>query len=123
MITQMKRVPCIKRGDEFTTLENRSIHTEIEKKGITLTLKPRRTFVDPSLPAALLNQSPERFFHEMQLFGNLFEELCLRDVRVYASAIQQMPEPSIYYYDDADGLEVDIVVELLDGRWGHLRLN
>jgi predicted AAA+ superfamily ATPase len=80
--------------------------------------KPRRTFADPSLPAALLNQSPDRLLHEVQLFGNLFEELCLRDIRVYASAMQQMPEPSIYYYADADGLEVDIVIELLDGRWG-----
>jgi hypothetical protein len=32
--------------------------------------------------------------------------------------MQQMPEPSICYYADADGLEVDIVIELLDGRWG-----
>lgn len=80
--------------------------------------KPKRTFVDPSLPAALLNQSPERLLHEMQLFGNLFEELCLRDIRVYSSAMQQLPEPSIYYYADADGLEVDIILELADGRWG-----
>jgi predicted AAA+ superfamily ATPase len=80
--------------------------------------KPKRTFADPSLPAALLHQSPERLLHEMQLFGNLFEELCLRDIRVYASAMQQLPEPSIYYYGDADGLEVDVVIELNDGRWG-----
>lgn len=80
--------------------------------------KPRRTFVDPSLPAALLHQSPDRLLYEMQLFGNLFEELCLRDIRVYASAMQQLPEPSVYYYADADGLEVDIVIELIDGRWG-----
>ena len=80
--------------------------------------KPKRAFADPSLPAALLHQSPDRLLHEMQLFGNLFVELCLRDVRVYASAMQQLPEPSVYYYSDADGLEVDIVIELLDGRWG-----
>jgi len=80
--------------------------------------KPKRTFTDPSLPAALLNQSPDRLLYEMQLFGNLFEELCLRDIRVYASAMQQLPEPSVYYYADADGLEVDIVIELADGRWG-----
>lgn len=80
--------------------------------------KPKRTFVDPSLPAALLNQTPERLLYEMHLFGNLFEELCLRDVRVYSSAMQQLPEPSVFYYSDADGLEVDIVIELADGRWG-----
>lgn len=80
--------------------------------------KPKRTFADPSLPAALLNQSPDRLLNDMQLFGNLFEELCLRDIRVYSSAMQQVPEPSVYYYADADGLEVDIVIELIDGRWG-----
>ncbi|MEG1751430.1 MAG: DUF4143 domain-containing protein, partial [Raoultibacter sp.] len=54
----------------------------------------------------------------MQVFGNLFEELCLRDIRVYASAMQQMPEPLVCYYADSDGLEADIIVELSDGRWG-----
>jgi hypothetical protein len=52
------------------------------------------------------------------VFGNLFEELCLRDLRVYASAMQTMPEPKVYYYSDADGLEVDAIIELPDGRWG-----
>jgi predicted AAA+ superfamily ATPase len=87
--------------------------------------KPKRTFADPSLPAALLNQSPDHLLHEVQLLRNLFEELCLRDVRVYASAMQQLPEPFIYYYADADGLEIDIVIELLDGRWGafEIKLN
>lgn len=81
-------------------------------------LKPKRSFVDPSLPASLLSMSPERLLYEMQVFGNLFEEMCLRDVRVYASAMLQIPEPSVYYYSDADGLEVDMVIELADGRWG-----
>ena len=80
--------------------------------------KPKRSFVDPSLPASLLGMTPERMLLEMQVFGTLFEELCLRDVRVYASAMQQIPEPSVCYYGDADGLEVDIIVELADGRWG-----
>ena len=55
---------------------------------------------------------------ERQLFGNLFEELCLRDLRVYLSAQAGIFEPAVYYYADADGLEVDAVVELPDGRWG-----
>lgn len=80
--------------------------------------KPKRTFADPSLPASLLGMAPERLLAETQVFGTLFEGLCLRDVRVYASALGQMPEPAICYYADADGLEVDIIVELADGRWG-----
>lgn len=80
--------------------------------------KPKRTFVDPSLPAALLGLNEERLLANGQIFGNLFEELCLRDLRVYASAMGCIPEPSVRYYSDADGLEVDAVVELPDGRWG-----
>jgi predicted AAA+ superfamily ATPase len=84
--------------------------------------KPKRSFVDPSLPASLLGMTPERLLMDMQVFGNLFEELCLRDLRVYASAMQMTPEPQIHYYSDADGLEVDAVIELPDGRWGAIEI-
>lgn len=80
--------------------------------------KPKRTFADPSLPASLLGMSPERLLREPHVFGTLFEELCLRDVRVYCSALGMIPDPGVFYYGDADGLEVDIVIELPDGRWG-----
>ena len=80
--------------------------------------KPKRCFVDPSLPASLLSMNPERLLKEMQVFGTLFEELCIRDVRIYSSAMGLLPEPTVNYYGDADGLGVDIIVELADGRWG-----
>lgn len=83
-----------------------------------LRTKPKRSFVDPSLPAALLGISPNRLLLDGQVFGNLFEELCLRDLRVYASALGCIPEPTVRYYADADGLEVDAILELPDGRWG-----
>ncbi len=84
--------------------------------------KAKRSFVDPSLPASLLQMTPDRLLLEMQVFGTLFEELCLRDVRVYASAMQQSIYPSVCYYGDADGLEVDIILELGDGRWAALEV-
>lgn len=80
--------------------------------------KPKRCFVDPSLPASLLSMTPDRMLLEMQVFETLFEELCIRDVRIYASAMGLFPEPKVYYYSDAEGLEADIIVELADGRWG-----
>lgn len=80
--------------------------------------KPKRTFADPSLPAALLGISPDRLLRDGQVFGNLFEELCLRDLRIYTSALGCIPDPTLRYYSDADGLEVDAVIELPDGRWG-----
>lgn len=80
--------------------------------------KPKRTFVDPSLPAALLGLDKDRILKDGQVFGNLFEEICLRDLRVYASTLGCIPEPNVRYYADADGLEIDAIIELPDGRWG-----
>jgi predicted AAA+ superfamily ATPase len=82
--------------------------------------KPRRGFVDPSLPASLLGVDSERLLTDFQLFGKLFEELCLRDLRVYASVMDTaLPDP-IRYYRDSDDLEVDSIIELRDGRWAAL---
>ena len=33
-------------------------------------------------------------------------------------ALGTIPDAEVRYYGDADGLEVDIIVELPDGRWG-----
>jgi predicted AAA+ superfamily ATPase len=82
--------------------------------------KPRRTFVDPSLAASLLGASPGRLLADLQLFGRLFEELCVRDLRVYASTMDAALPNSLRYYRDSDGLETDAIIELRDGRWAAL---
>ena len=80
-----------------------------------LRTKPKRTFADPSLAAALLGATPSRLQRDMQTLGCLFENLCLRDVRVYFSAVG---EGRVSYFRNDKGLEVDAVLELGDGRWG-----
>jgi predicted AAA+ superfamily ATPase len=85
-------------------------------------IKPVRRFVDPSLPASLLGVNEERLLSDFQLFGKLFEELCLRDLRIYASAMElSLPDP-VRYYRDSDNLEVDAIIELRDGRWAALEV-
>lgn len=84
-----------------------------------LRTKPKHGFADPSLPAALLGVGPDALMGNLQLFGQLFKELCLRDLRVYASSLKgARPGNPLSYYRDSDGLEVDAIVELRDGRWG-----
>lgn len=79
--------------------------------------KPKRYFADPSLAAAMLSLSPEALLSDGQTFGLVFENLCMRDLMVYAQAVDPaMPASGHYYRDDA-GLEVDAVVEMMDGRW------
>jgi len=85
-------------------------------------VKPKRSFVDPSLVAALLGADKSRLLQDGQLFGKLFEELCLRDLRIYASCMESaLPNP-IMYYRDSDNLEVDAIIELRDGRWAGIEI-
>ncbi|MBR3313047.1 MAG: DUF4143 domain-containing protein [Atopobiaceae bacterium] len=82
-----------------------------------LRTKPKRYFADPSLAASLLQVSPSRLVSDGQLFGLLFESLCIHDLAVYASALPGVTADPLHYYRDSDGLEVDAVVEMRDGRW------
>lgn len=54
---------------------------------------------------------------DWQTFGLVFENLCLRDLTVYARAHELARPVPVRYYRDDSGLEVDAIVELADGRW------
>ena len=74
----------------------------------------KRHFVDPSLAVAALGATPERLLNDLRTFGFLFESLCIRDLRIYAEAI----DGQLFHYRDATGREIDAVIELPDGTWG-----
>ncbi|WP_159805951.1 ATP-binding protein [Cellulomonas citrea] len=76
--------------------------------------KPRTHLVDPSLAAAALDASPATLVRDLNTLGLLFESLVVRDMRVYADAL----DATVSHYRDSDNLEVDIVVEARDGTWG-----
>ena len=78
----------------------------------------KRQFVDPSIAVAALGLSPDRLKQDFETFGFLFESIATRDLRVYAEEI----EGTVYYYNDTTGLEVDLIVELNDGRWGGIEV-
>lgn len=82
-----------------------------------LATKPKRYFADPSLAAALLLLSPDSLLADGQTFGLVFENLCIRDLKVYAQAMDPSMPAAVYYYRDDSGLEADAVIETLDGRW------
>lgn len=74
----------------------------------------KRHFVDPSLAVAALEAEPRRLLQDLNFFGLLFESLVVRDLRVYAQALGGQ----VQHYRDNNGLEVDAIVQLFDGRWG-----
>jgi len=80
----------------------------------TLRVAEKRHFVDPSLAATALGISPERMVLDTNTMGLLFESLVVRDLRIYAQALN---ESRVCYYQDDTGLEADAIVVHRDGRW------
>ena len=72
-----------------------------------------RHFVDPSLAVAALRATPDRLLRDLNWLGFLFENLVVRDLRVYAQAL----DGELFHYRDESGLEADTIIELPDGRW------
>lgn len=73
-----------------------------------------RYFVDPSIATAALGLGPNELINDLQTFGLIFETLCVRDLRVFAEAI----DGKVYHYRDKDKLECDAVVHLRNGSYG-----
>jgi predicted AAA+ superfamily ATPase len=78
----------------------------------------KRHFTDPSIAAAALRATPKRLLSDFETFGFLFESLCVRDLRIYAESM----DGNVYHYRDKNGLEIDAVVQLADGRWGAVEI-
>lgn len=73
-----------------------------------------RYYVDPSIAAAALGIGPSDLIADLKTFGFLFETLCVRDLRVFADALNG----GVYHYRDKDGLECDAVIHLRNGAYG-----
>ena len=77
-----------------------------------------RYFVDPSIATAALGLGPEDLLNDLNTFGLLFETLCVRDLRVFADAL----DGQVYHYRDKNGLECDTVVHLRNGSYGLIEI-
>lgn len=73
-----------------------------------------RYFVDPSIAVAALGIGPNDLINDLNTFGLIFENLCVRDLRVYAESLKG----TVYHYRDASDLECDTVIHLRDGSYG-----
>ena len=79
---------------------------------------PKRHLADPSLAAAAIGATAEKLRDDVGTLGFLFESLCVRDIRVYTSAL----DCTVSYYRDKTGLEADIIIERPDGAWGAMEV-
>ena len=77
-----------------------------------------RYYIDPSIAAAALGIGPNDLVNDLRTFGFLFETLCIRDLRVYADALNG----GVYHYRDKDGQECDAVIHLRNGKYGLIKI-
>lgn len=75
---------------------------------------PVHHFVDPSLGTAALGVGVRDLLSDLEAAGYHFESLVLRDLRVYAQALGATLSS---WRDSQTGAEVDVVLELPNGRW------
>lgn len=73
-----------------------------------------RYFSDPSIATAVLGLGPSDLINDLNTFGLIFETLCVRDLRVYAEALNG----KVYHFRDKNGLECDAVIHLRNGSYG-----
>ena len=81
------------------------------KTGIRTTSK--KQFIDPSIAVAALGLTPKLLMEDLNTFGFIFENLCIRDLKVYSSAIGGR----VSFYRDRSDLEIDCVLHLKDGKY------
>lgn len=77
-----------------------------------------RYFVDPSIATAALGMGPADLMNDLNTMGFFFEALCVRDLRVFAEALNG----KVYHYRDKNGLECDAVVHLRNGQYGLIEI-
>ena len=77
-----------------------------------------RHFVDPSIGTAALGLGPKDLINDLDTFGLFFEDMAVRDLRVYAEAL----DGQLYHYRDSNGLECDTVLHRRNGSYALLEV-
>lgn len=77
-----------------------------------------RYFVDPSIGVAAMGLVPNDLINDLNTMGLMFETLCIRDLRVYADAL----DGQVYHFRDRNGLECDAVIHLRNGSYGLIEI-
>ena len=77
-----------------------------------------RYFIDPSIAVGALSIGPKDLINDLQTMGLFFETMAVRDLRVYADAL----EGNVFHFRNANGLECDSVLHRRDGSYGLIEI-
>ena len=82
-------------------------------------IKPKIYLCDPSIGLSLLNVSNyEQAMNDLSTLGIYFENQVIKDLMAYA----QILDGQLYFYRDADGLEIDAILQLANGAWAAIEI-
>ena len=80
--------------------------------------KPKKEFVDPSIAAAALEMRPNDLIKDLKFFGFLFENLCIRDLKIYLGP----NNCDVSFYRDETNFEIDVIIRTQSGKWGAVEI-
>ena len=84
-----------------------------------LRVKPKNYLCDPSILFNVFNiDNLDKAIADPKILGYAFENQVIKDLSVYMQALGG----KISFYRDENGLEVDAILELKDGRWAAIEI-
>lgn len=75
-------------------------------------------FLDQSIGISALGISPNDLLQDLNTFGLYFENMCIRDLRIYAEKIGG----TIHHYRDKNNFEIDTIIHLDNGKWALIEI-
>ena len=114
MFSIMTMSSYLKALQEIYVIEEMAAWNPNLRSKTAIRTNPTRYFTDPSVAVASLGIGPKDLLNDPETFGFVFENLCVRDLRIYAEALHG----DVYHYRDKNGLECDAVIHRGDGSFG-----
>lgn len=105
-------------AEDLFIIEDMQAWTPNLRSKTAIRTTPTRHFVDTSIACLALDISPNDLMNDANTFGLFFEDMAIRDLRIYAESL----EGSVKHYRDSNDLEVDAIIHLNDGRWGAIEI-
>ena len=83
------------------------------RTSVAVRTAPTHHFIDTSIATSALGISPADLLNDLNSFGLFFEDLVIRDLSVYAEAING----KLKHYRDSSGQEIDAIIETRNGDY------
>ena len=83
------------------------------RTSIAVRTSPTHHFIDTSIATSALGITPADLLNDLNSFGLFFEDLAIRDLSIYAEAING----KLKHYRDSSGQEIDAIIETRNGDY------